>query len=125
MAVEPIDLRPLQIPEGFEYEAFVPERIAELEPDLPGAVAGVVSDAETAIAELNRGARLELQPLARLLLRSESIASSKVEGMQVETRTLARAEAKQEVGRSIGAEAAEILANHRCHAAGHRAGGGS
>jgi Fic family protein len=96
---------------GCEYEAFVPERIAELEPDLPGAVAGVVSDAETAIAELNRGARLELQPLARLLLRTESIASSKVEGMQVETRTLARAEAKQEVGRSIGAEAAEILAN--------------
>jgi Fic family protein len=96
---------------GCEYEAFVPERIAELEPDLPGAVAGVVSDAETAIAELNRGARLELQPLARLLLRTESIASSKVEGMQVDARTLARAEANQEVGRSIGAEAAEILAN--------------
>ena len=96
---------------GCEYEAFVPKRIAELEPDLPGAVAGVVSDAEAAIAELNRGARLELQPLARLLLRTESVASSKVEGMQVETRTLARAEAKQEVGRSIGAEAAEILAN--------------
>jgi hypothetical protein len=29
--------------------------------------------------------------------------------MQVETRTLARAEAKQEVGRSIGAEAAAGL----------------
>jgi Fic family protein len=102
---------PSKYRKGCEYEAFVPEWIAELEPDLPGAVAGVVSDAEAAIAELNRGARLELQPLARLLLRTESIASSKVEGMQVETRTLARAEAKQEVGRSIGAEAAEILAN--------------
>jgi Fic family protein len=107
----PSTYAPSKYRRGCEYEAFVPERIAGLEPDLPGAVAGVVSDAETAIAELNRGARLELQPLARLLLRTESIASSKVEGMQVETRTLARAEAKQEVGRSIGADAAEILAN--------------
>jgi Fic family protein len=82
-----------------------------LEPELPGAVAGVVSEAETAIAELNRAARPELLPLARLLLRTESIASSKVEGLQVETRMLARAEAKQEAGRSVGSEAAEILAN--------------
>jgi Fic family protein len=78
---------------------------------MPGAVAGVVSDAEKAIAELNRRAGPELMPLARLLLRTESIASSKVEGMQIDARTLARAEVEQESGRRIGPQAAEILAN--------------
>lgn len=78
---------------------------------LSGDIAGVVSDAEKAITDLNRVAGPQLMPLARLLLRTESIASSKVEGMQVDARSLARAEANQETGRNVGAEAAEILAN--------------
>ncbi|MGH2659900.1 MAG: Fic family protein [Actinomycetota bacterium] len=94
-----------------EYEAFVPEPIAGLQLALPGDVAGVVSEAEKAVAELNRRAGPELMPLARLLLRTESIASSKVEGLQLETRALARAEAKQETGCPVGPQAAEILAN--------------
>ena len=79
--------------------------------NLPGEVAGVVSDAEAAIAALNAGARPALQPLARLLLRTEAIASSRVEGMQVDVRSLARAEARHDLGATIGREAAEILAN--------------
>ena len=71
----------------------------------------MVSDAEKAISDLNRAAGAELMPLARLLLRTESIASSKVEGMQVDARSLARAEANQETGRKVGSGAAEILAN--------------
>jgi Fic family protein len=93
------------------YEAFIPDPITGLQLALPGDIAGVVSEAEKAVAELNRGAGPELMPLARLLLRTESIASSKVEGLQVETRALARAEAKQETGGSVGPQAAEILAN--------------
>jgi Fic family protein len=93
------------------YEAFVPEPIAGLQLALPGGVAGVVSEAEKAVAELNRRAGPELMPLARLLLRTESIASSKVEGLQLETRALARAEANQETGRPVGPQAAEVLAN--------------
>ena len=93
------------------YDVFIPKTISDLEIQLPGDVAGVVSDAEQAIADLNRAAGPELIPLARLLLRTESIASSKVEGMQVDARTLARAEANQETGRRVGPEAAEILAN--------------
>ena len=93
------------------YEAFVPDRIAGVDVVLPGEVAGAVSDADKAIATLNRDAGPALNPLARLLLRTESIASSKIEGMQVDARTLARAEANQETGRSVGPEAAEILAN--------------
>jgi Fic family protein len=93
------------------YEAFVPGPVAGLRLSLPGQVAGVVSEAENAIADLNRTAGPELMPLARLLLRTESIASSKVEGMQIDARSLARAEANQETGRKVGSDAAEILAN--------------
>lgn len=93
------------------YDAFVPAPLHDFELDLSGAVAAVLSDAERAVIELNRAGGAELAPLARLLLRTESIASSKVEGMQLDARTLARAEANQDAGRQIGAQAAEILAN--------------
>jgi len=93
------------------YDAFIPLPLSDLALQVSGEVAGVVSDAEKAIADLNRRAGPELVPLARLLLRTESIASSKVEGMHVDARTLARAEVHQEAGRRVGPEAAEILAN--------------
>ena len=93
------------------YDAFVPEPVSDLALNLGGEAAGVVSEAEAAIANLNAAAGSELAPLARLLLRTESIASSKVEGMQVDARRLARAEAAADAGRSIGADAAEVLAN--------------
>ena len=93
------------------YEVFIPDPLAALAVALPGDVMGVLSEAEKAIADLNQAAAPELAPLARLLLRTESIASSKVEGMQVDARTLARAEATQEGGRNVGPHAAEILAN--------------
>lgn len=94
-----------------EYEAFIPDPVSGLGIDLPGSVAGIVSEAEMAIADLNAEAQPELAPLARLLLRTESIASSKVEGLQVGTRNLARAEANEATGRHVGSEAAEILGN--------------
>lgn len=72
---------------------------------------GLISEAETAIRSLNDVALPALAPLARLLLRTESIASSKVEGMQIGIRELARAEARVEVGRKPSATALEILAN--------------
>lgn len=93
------------------YEAFVPAPLAGLAVELPGVVAGAVSEAEKVIADLNSRAGPELAPLARLLLRTESIASSKVEGLQVDTRGLARAEANEATGRRIGGEAAEVLGN--------------
>ncbi len=79
--------------------------------ELPGSVAGAVSEAEKVIADLNASPGQELAPLARLLLRTESIASSKVEGLQVGTRGLARAEANEATGRRIGGDVAEVLGN--------------
>lgn len=94
-----------------EYDAFLPDILAGLAPTIPSELAGVVSDAEALIGRLNARAVPALAPLARLLLRTESIASSKVEGMQVDARTLARAEVAHDTGRRVGSEAAEILAN--------------
>lgn len=93
------------------YESFIPHPVAEAAFDLPGEVVGAVSESERIVAELNRSAGPELSALARLLLRTESIASSKVEGMQADARQLARAEARRRAGRSIGQQAAEIIAN--------------
>lgn len=95
---------------GCGYEAFVPDTLAEL-PAIAPTVAGTISAAEEAIRQLNTVAEPGLRPLALLLLRTESIASSKLEGMQVDARTLARAEARSDLGQTIGPEALEILAN--------------
>lgn len=94
-----------------KYAAFIPQRLGDLKLDLPLEVAGVVSEAEAAIAALNEGARPALAPLARLLLRTESIASSRIEGMQVGVRELVRAEARLESGGFVGPRALEVLAN--------------
>lgn len=93
------------------YEVFLPEPLSRLDPRLPAATAGVVSEAEAAIRTLNTIAQPALAPLGRLLLRTESIASSKVEGMQSDARDLARAEARRDLGRKLGRETAEVLAN--------------
>jgi Fic family protein len=108
---DPTAYAPARYRRACEYEAFLPEPVTGLELRLAGHVAGVISDAENAIADLNRQAGPELMPLARLLLRTESIASSKVEGLQLDARSLARAEVRQETGRNVSARAGEILAN--------------
>src|SRR3989304_1696094 len=102
---------PVQYRRACEYDTFIPFPVEGLNPQIPGDIARSISDAEKAVSDLNREGRLELMPVARLLLRTESIASSKVEGMQVDARVLARAEANQENGRSVGPSAAEILGN--------------
>lgn len=102
---------PARFRRACSYETFVPAELMPIAIDLPGELAGVVSDAEAAIRALNADARPALQPLARLLLRTEAIASSRVEGMQMDARKLARAEARHEQGEAVGGEAAEILAN--------------
>jgi len=95
---------------GCRYDAFVPDLLEDL-PLLAPAVAGAISAAEEAIHQLNTVAQPGLQPLARLLLRTEAIASSKVEGMQASAQTLARDEAKSDLGFPISIGSVEILAN--------------
>ena len=93
------------------YEAFVPDQLSSLRVRLDAPLAGLVHEAEEAIRTLNREGGEALGPLARLLLRTESIASSKVEGMQMGVRELARAEARADAGIEPGPTAREVLAN--------------
>jgi Fic family protein len=74
-------------------------------------VAGVVSEAETEIQRLNDVVSPALGPLGRLLLRTEAIASSKIEGLQIGVRQLAGAEVKFDAGRKAAPTALEVLAN--------------
>jgi Fic family protein len=81
---------------------------------LDGEVAADIADAEAAIARLNVQASslVDTEALARVLLRAESVASSKIEGLQVGARRLLRAEAARDLGeRSIDITATEILGN--------------
>jgi Fic family protein len=93
------------------YDAFVPEPIADLDLRIGGEAAGLVSEAEARVGSLNSATFPALAPLARLLLRTESIASSKVEGLQADARSIARGEVAEDTGRSVGAEVVEILSN--------------
>jgi len=110
-AWNPVLYAPPRYRRACKYEAFVPHRIAGAPIDLSGSLAGVVSDAEHAIRALNSDTPRALAPLARLLLRTESIASSKVEGLQVGIRQLARAEARMETGGKARPTVLEVLGN--------------
>jgi Fic family protein len=93
------------------YDAFLPDPLSSLILNLDARLAGLISEAESSLGKLNAIGGPALVPLARFLLRTESIASSKVEGMQVGVRELARAEAKAESNISPGPTALEVLAN--------------
>lgn len=93
---------------AFRYQAYVPDPIAEWTPSLPGDVAAVVSEAERAIVRLalDLPPNLGLESVARRLLRTESVASSRIEGLILSHRRLAKAEAagddaRDETARSI------------------------
>jgi len=108
---DPTLYAPARYRRACRYRAFVPDPIAGIQFAMDARLAGIISDAENAIRALNAAARPALAPLARLLLRTESIASSKVEGMQVDVRKLARAEARADMGRRASTTALDILAN--------------
>ena len=80
---------------GFFYEAFVPDWIADLDLAVP------VDVAEAAVLAATRAVRalgaepprsISWEALARRLLRTESVASSRIEGLEISQRRLARAD---------------------------------
>jgi len=83
------------------YQAYVPDPLEHREIALPADVAADVSDAERAIQQLNAAGPVlaSLEALARLLLRAEAVASSRIEGLEVSGRRLLRAE----IARALGA----------------------
>jgi Fic family protein len=97
-----------------DYEAYLPDPLAGRRFVLDGDVAADVVDAEAAIARLNgeAGALVDTEALARILLRAESVASSRIEGLEIGARRLLRAEAvrsMREASSDVTAE--EVLGN--------------
>lgn len=97
-----------------DYEAYVPDRLTSRQFVFAGDVAADVADAETAIVRLDAeaSALAETETLARLLLRAESVASSRIEGLEIGARKLLRSEAAKDLGERTGdVTAAEVLGN--------------
>lgn len=97
-----------------DYEAYVPDPLAGRGIALGGDVAADVVDAQVAIARLDveASALIETEALARILLRAESVASSRIEGLEVGAGRLLRAEATRELGGHVkDLTASEVLAN--------------
>lgn len=78
---------------GFFYEAFVPDPIADLDLTIPADVAAAAEEAAEGVRAL--GAQppggISWEAVARQLLRAESVASSRIEGLEISYRRLARA----------------------------------
>ena len=65
-----------------------------------GETAADIADAEAAVVRLNLHARslIDSEAVARLLLRAEAVASSRIEGLEVGGRRLLHAQAEQVIG---------------------------
>jgi Fic family protein len=77
-----------------EYEAYLPDPLVGRSFTLDGEVAADVADAEAAVARLNveASALIDTETLARILLRAEAVASSRIEGLEIGARRLLQAE---------------------------------
>ena len=96
------------------YEAYVPDPLVGREIVLDGTVAADVADAEAAIVRLNGGAKalVDTESLARLLLRAEAVASSRIEGLEIGAQRILRAEVARSLNDiSSDVTATEVLGN--------------
>jgi Fic family protein len=99
-------------PRAERYEAFVPEPLADYEPELSAATHTLAERAGIAVRELNEDPAGLLSPegLGRQLMRSEALASSQIEGLNTSHRKLAAADLRDQDGHY---KAREIVGNIR------------
>ena len=96
------------------YAVYLPDRLADRRFVLDGDVAADIADAEAALVRLDSSttALSGTDALARLLLRAESVASSRIEGLEIGGRRLLRADAARQLGEtSRDPTAREVLNN--------------
>jgi Fic family protein len=96
------------------YEAYVPDHLIGRSFVFEGDVAADIADAEAAMSRMNAGATalVDTEALARILLRAEAVASSRIEGLEVGARRLLRAEAERSLRKSSSdVTATEVLGN--------------
>ena len=96
------------------YEAYVPDPLVGRPVLLEGGVAADVADAEAAVIRLGTEARalIDTEAIARILLRAEAVASSRIEGLEIGARRLLRAEVARHLDEQpIDITATEVLGN--------------
>ena len=99
-----------------DYEAYIPDALQQRNWRIDGEVAADLADAEREIVQFNArpSALTDTEGLARLLLRAEAVASSRIEGLEAGPRRILRAEAAERMGvPSLDVGADEILGNIR------------
>ena len=97
-----------------EYDVYLPDRLSNRRFSLDGDVAADVADAEAALTRLDASSvgLADSEALARLLLRAESVASSRIEGLEIGARRILRADAARRLGIAPSdVTAREILGN--------------
>lgn len=97
-----------------DYEAYVPDLLTGRRLLLTGDATADIADAERAIAvlDVHASALVDTEALARILLRAECVASSRIEGLEVGARRLLRAEAALSLGEEpFDVTATEVLGN--------------
>jgi Fic family protein len=94
------------------YEVFIPERIHGWDFALDGEAVAAIAEATRALQHLDHSPPriATLGALARNLLRSESVASSRIEGVNISHERLARASYQADKGQR-DQRAAEVLGN--------------
>lgn len=90
------------------YESSVPPYIADIDLHLRRDTLVAVNEANAAIADLERDPNVRYAGIAGALLRSESVASSKIERLNVDARTLGLAAIDEVRSKS---DAAQVWAN--------------
>ncbi len=97
-----------------DYAVYWPDALSGRAFVLDGDVAADVADAEAALVRLDAtaSALADTEALARLLLRAECVASSRIEGLEVGGRRLLRADVARQLGEnSQDVTAFEVLGN--------------
>ena len=97
-----------------DYAVYIPDKLRGRRFSIDGDGAADVADAESAITRLDTSAVAfaDSEALASLLLRAESVASSRIEGLEIGARRLLRTDAARRLGvepRDVTAR--EILGN--------------
>jgi Fic family protein len=99
---------------GCDYEAYIPDLLANRSLALRAETAADIADAERAVSRLNSEARglADSEAIARLLLRAEAVASSRIEGLEIGGRRLLKAQLAAGLGdKPSDVTAAEVLNN--------------
>jgi Fic family protein len=97
-----------------DYEVYVPDRLLARQYTFDGDVAADIADAESAIIRLNAAptSLVDTEALARILLRAEAVASSRIEGLEIGARRLLHAEAVRSLHElPTDVTATEVLGN--------------